>query len=37
MPTDPTPVTAFILVKTTPEWLAMTIADRVDPVATLAT
>ncbi|MGW6690872.1 darcynin family protein [Streptomyces sp. NPDC054961] len=26
--TEP-PVTAFVLVKTTPEWLAMTVADRV--------
>lgn len=31
MPADRTepPVTAFILVKTTPEWLAMTVAERV--------
>ncbi|WP_242887955.1 darcynin family protein [Actinomadura litoris] len=31
MPADPTapPVTAFMLVKTTPEWLAMTVAERV--------
>lgn len=31
MPTDRTepPVTAFMLVKTTPEWLAMTVAERV--------
>ncbi|GAA0241246.1 darcynin family protein [Cryptosporangium japonicum] len=31
MSTDPTdyPVTAFMLVKTNPEWLAMTVAERV--------
>ncbi|WP_327733610.1 darcynin [Streptomyces nojiriensis] len=36
MPTDRTesPVTAFMLVKTTPEWLAMTVAERVHAFAT---
>lgn len=36
MPTDrtETPVTAFILVKTTPEWLAMTVAERVQAFTT---
>ncbi|MFD4909412.1 darcynin family protein [Kitasatospora purpeofusca] len=31
MPADPTavPVTAFMLVKTTPEWLGMTVGERV--------
>ncbi|MBB4914870.1 darcynin family protein [Streptosporangium saharense] len=29
MPADGTRVTAFMLVKTTPEWLAMTVAERV--------
>jgi hypothetical protein len=28
------PVTAFMLVKTTPEWLAMTVAERVEAFAT---
>ncbi|MER5566094.1 MULTISPECIES: darcynin family protein [Streptomyces] len=28
------PVTAFILVKTTPEWLAMTVQQRVDAFTT---
>ncbi|MGW6062743.1 darcynin family protein [Streptomyces sp. NPDC055189] len=28
------PVTAFILVKTTPEWLAMTVQERVDAFST---
>ncbi|MFI6166292.1 darcynin family protein [Nocardia sp. NPDC051052] len=31
--TEP-PVTAFILVKTTPEWLALTIQERVDAFTT---
>ncbi|MGW5682839.1 darcynin family protein [Nonomuraea sp. NPDC003754] len=36
MPTDRTepPVTAFMLVKTTPEWLAMTVAERVQAFTT---
>ncbi|WKD36664.1 darcynin family protein [Streptomyces xanthophaeus] len=36
MPTDRTepPVTAFMLVKTTPEWLAMTVAERVHAFTT---
>ncbi|GAA3200725.1 darcynin family protein [Nonomuraea roseoviolacea] len=36
MPADRTepPVTAFMLVKTTPEWLAMTVAERVQAFAT---
>lgn len=36
MPTDRTepPVTAFILVKTTPEWLAMTVPERVQAFTT---
>ncbi|SES45758.1 darcynin family protein [Actinokineospora terrae] len=36
MPTDrPEPaITAFMLVKTTPEWLAMTVADRVEAFTT---
>ena len=36
MPADRTEpaVTAFMLVKTTPEWLAMTVADRVQAFAT---
>lgn len=29
MPADGTTVTAFMLVKTTPEWLAMTVTERV--------
>jgi Darcynin, domain of unknown function len=28
------PVTAFMLVKTTPEWLALTVAERVEAFAT---
>jgi hypothetical protein len=31
--TDP-PVTAFMLVKTTPEWLALTVQERVDAFTT---
>jgi hypothetical protein len=31
--TEP-PVTAFMLVKTTPEWLAMSVAERVDAFTT---
>ncbi|MET9534812.1 MULTISPECIES: darcynin family protein [unclassified Streptomyces] len=36
MPAEKTtpPVTAFLLVKTTPEWLAMTPQERVDAFAT---
>ncbi|MFD5511698.1 darcynin family protein [Streptomyces sp. NPDC127051] len=36
MPADRTepPVTAFMLVKTTPEWLAMTVAERVEAFTT---
>ncbi|MEU7745573.1 darcynin family protein [Nonomuraea sp. NPDC049158] len=36
MPTDRTepPVTAFMLVKTTPEWPAMTVAERVQTFTT---
>ncbi|MET9618046.1 darcynin family protein [Kitasatospora indigofera] len=36
MPTDLTapPVTAFMLVKTTPEWLALTVQQRVDAFTT---
>ncbi|HEX6346223.1 darcynin family protein [Umezawaea sp.] len=36
MPAERTesPVTAFILVKTTPEWLAMTVAERVHAFTT---
>jgi hypothetical protein len=36
MPADRTepPVTAFMLVKTTPEWLAMTVAERVQAFTT---
>ncbi|MFE4604979.1 darcynin family protein [Kitasatospora indigofera] len=36
MPTDLTapPVTAFMLVKTTPEWLALTVRQRVDAFTT---
>ncbi|GAB3889314.1 darcynin [Kibdelosporangium lantanae] len=36
MPTERTqpPVTAFMLVKTTPEWLAMTVAERVEAFTT---
>ncbi|GGV25285.1 darcynin [Kitasatospora herbaricolor] len=36
MPTDLTapPVTAFMLVKTTPEWLALTVQERVDAFTT---
>ncbi|WP_194820782.1 darcynin family protein [Micromonospora sp. S-DT3-3-22] len=36
MPTERTdpPVTAFMLVKTTPEWLAMTVAERVQAFTT---
>lgn len=32
--TTEAPVTAFILVKTTPEWLALTIQERVDSFTT---
>ncbi|MFD5799896.1 darcynin family protein [Streptomyces sp. NPDC127020] len=31
--TEP-PVTAFVLVKTTPEWLAMTVEERIDAFTT---
>ncbi|MFB7501788.1 darcynin family protein [Streptomyces sp. NPDC056161] len=36
MPADRTepPVTAFMLVKTTPEWLALTVPERVDAFTT---
>ncbi|WP_432176364.1 darcynin family protein [Streptomyces sp. Tue6028] len=36
MPTEETepPVTAFMLVKTTPEWLALTVRERVDAFTT---
>ncbi|GAA2826899.1 darcynin [Kitasatospora paracochleata] len=36
MPTDPTepPVTAFMLLKTTPEWLALTVPERVHAFTT---
>ncbi|MGW7260580.1 darcynin family protein [Streptomyces sp. NPDC054834] len=36
MPAEKTepPVTAFILVKTTPEWLALTVQERVDAFTT---
>jgi hypothetical protein len=36
MPADATasPVTAFILVKTTPEWLAKTVAERIEAFTT---
>ncbi|MEU8589428.1 darcynin family protein [Streptomyces sp. NPDC048664] len=36
MPTETTepPVTAFMLVKTTPEWLALTVQQRVDAFTT---
>ncbi|MEV7010693.1 darcynin family protein [Streptosporangium sp. NPDC051022] len=36
MPTDriEPPVTAFMLVKTTPEWLSMTVAERVQAFTT---
>lgn len=36
MPTDThtPPVTAFMLVKTTPEWLALTVQERVDAFTT---
>lgn len=29
-----TPVTAFMLVKTTPEWLALTVEERVEAFTT---
>ncbi|MFI9103279.1 darcynin family protein [Streptomyces fildesensis] len=36
MPTEEavTPVTAFLLVKTTPEWLGLTVQERVDAFTT---